>query len=49
MRHSLFLLLLYLGYCRALQVVARKDYFDILFRSSIYYRLQSQLHLKHCK
>jgi hypothetical protein len=43
-RHSLFLFLLYLGYCKRFQVVPRKDYFDILFRSTINAEMKSKLH-----
>jgi hypothetical protein len=49
-RNSLFLFLLYLGYCKRMQVVPRKDYFDVLFRSTINYEMKSMLNLeKHNK
>ena len=42
-RYSLYLFLLYLCYCRKNVVVPRKDYFDVLFRSTIHDRMTSKL------
>lgn len=43
-RQSLYLFLLYLGYCKTFNSIVRKDYFDILFRSTIKYNIISYLH-----